>query len=98
MNLFREFSSLLKPYGVMWGGDWERLVDGPHFQLPMTALDARRGEIPTLTLPPPEESGWALVVTEAGKQPIVLWLDEGEHIVTRTAPDRKRVYVDIRRD
>lgn len=102
LSLFQRFAALLKPYGIEWGGDWDRLVDGPHFQLPMTAEDARAGRVPRLALPvsaPTSEPGWAVVVShEGGKSPTVIWLGADEHIVTRVAPDRKRFYLDIRKD
>lgn len=94
MSLYERFAELLTPFGVEWGGTWERLVDGPHFQLPMTAADARGGRVPQLALPVEE---WALVITRDGAEHTVLWLNPGEDVVMRVAPDRKRVYADIRR-
>ena len=40
---FGQFSK--ENLGLVWGGDFEGLVDGPHHQLPMTWEDARDGHV-----------------------------------------------------
>jgi hypothetical protein len=45
---FRTFGTKAKSLGLVWGGDWVGLVDGPHIQMPMTWEDARDTNIPPL--------------------------------------------------
>jgi peptidoglycan L-alanyl-D-glutamate endopeptidase CwlK len=47
-NLFEKFAAITEALGLEWGGRWPGLVDGPHFQMPMTWQDAKAGRIPIL--------------------------------------------------
>lgn len=59
MRYFRLFAEMAKTLGLEWGGDWKGLVDGPHFQMPMTWEMAQRETIPGLPSLP-KHSLWAL--------------------------------------
>lgn len=48
---FRRFGALAKEIGLVWGGDWPDLVDGPHLQFDMTAKQAALGVVPDDALP-----------------------------------------------
>jgi hypothetical protein len=53
---YERLGVLAESIGLEWGGRWKGLVDGPHFQLPMTYQDARIGKLPTMPpLPQPPE-------------------------------------------
>lgn len=47
---FQRFGALAKEIGLLWGGDWPGLVDGPHIQFNMTFMDARAGLVPAKAL------------------------------------------------
>lgn len=52
MRYYRLFADMAKALGLEWGGDWTNLVDGPHFQMPMTWQMAKQKKIPGLPTPP----------------------------------------------
>lgn len=108
LGLFREFADLLEPFGLQWGGRWKDLVDGPHFQLPMTAADASAGKVPELPKlkalietqrkdehRPGSDAEWRVVYMLDGEvlHTADLW---GRNVIQRVDPARKRVYVDAR--
>jgi len=37
-NRWQEIGTIGKSHGLVWGGDWTRLVDKPHFQLSMSDI------------------------------------------------------------
>jgi len=45
---FERWGELAESLGLVWGGRWQHLVDGPHVQMPMTWQDAKAGRIPSL--------------------------------------------------
>lgn len=45
---YERWGALAKEVGLVWGGDWQGLRDGPHVQMPMTWRDAKAGDVPTL--------------------------------------------------
>lgn len=97
-HLFEKMAAILEPLGLEWGGRWPGLVDGPHFQLPMTVDDARYGRIPTLNLPEESSEPWVLVVMRNGDVEYKTLIGDGEHVAKRVDPARRRVYVDVRGD
>lgn len=78
---FERFGQLAKSIGLVWGGDWPGLVDGPHVQLDMSAALARAGVVPPEARPRiPTESPLlpvdSLYVYRAGRaSPLVFALD-----------------------
>jgi peptidoglycan L-alanyl-D-glutamate endopeptidase CwlK len=100
--LFEKMAEVLEPLGLEWGGRWPRLVDGPHFQLPMSVDDARQGRIPPMpaidALSEKQAPAWLLVVMRNGDVEYKAALASGESVVTRVDPARHRVYVDVRGD
>lgn len=100
MNLFTDMADIAKPLGLEWGGDWEALVDGPHFQLPVTAEQARRGQLPSLDPLGPKRSDekHKLIFMIEGKVVEVHDLEQGMDVVVRYAPERRRIYVDARKE
>lgn len=114
MTLFRQFAAILKPLGLEWGGDWKDLVDGPHFQLPMTAQNARDGNVPRMLKienlqkeledeavgDGDDEDQWRLVVM-LDREPLFMHYfgELGERrIMTNVDSHKRRVYVDIRKE
>jgi peptidoglycan L-alanyl-D-glutamate endopeptidase CwlK len=100
-HLFEKMADILEALGLEWGGRWPGLVDGPHFQLPMTLDDARYGRIPETpaidALKKPGEP-WMLVVMRKGDVEYKALIGDGEHVAKRVDPARRRVYVDVRGD
>lgn len=48
LQLFRNFATIAKRYGLSWGGSWLRFKDYPHFEPPkFTWHDAANHKIPT---------------------------------------------------
>lgn len=103
-GLFGKAADILEPTGLEWGGRWSSLRDGPHFQMPMTIEDAKRGAVPKLpSLTPVEKAA-----NGAGEMKLVVMRDgeimgshafiEGSDVVVRYAPERKRVYIDVREE
>lgn len=97
-HLFEKMAAILEAFGLEWGGRWPGLVDGPHFQLPMTLDDARQGLVPALNLPEEDPEPWKLVVMRNGDVEYKALIGDGEHVVKRVDPVRRRVYVDVRGD
>lgn len=101
LETFRRFADLLKPHGLIWGGDWP-MRDGPHVQLDMTAADAKAGRVPKLASnianppafkPTPER---LLVVEDASGERHVHQIPAGFDVLVRAALDRDRIYVTVR--
>jgi hypothetical protein len=100
-HLFEKMAVFGDEVQLEWGGRWPQLVDGPHFQLPMTVDDAKAGRLPFLNelkrlVPVPEP--WRLVVMVKGVVKDVLEFVDADDIVVRYSPDRKRIYLDIKRE
>jgi hypothetical protein len=106
-HLFEKMAGIGEPLGLEWGGRWEKLVDGPHFQLPMTWRDAAAGKLPALPPLPPGMTDLIgegdvpdfklVVISEPKQEQHVLEIPKNHHVVTRYDPDRRRYYVVIRR-
>jgi peptidoglycan LD-endopeptidase CwlK len=108
MNLFKLMADIGEPLGLEWGGRWKDLVDGPHFQLPMTWQQARDGLVPKLPLlpgsvpvppvPSPRDidEPWKLVLFDGHEERVVI-IPESPNVATRYDAARKRVYVTIQR-
>lgn len=101
-HLFDKMAAIAEPLGLVWGGRWKGLVDGPHFQMPMTWQQAVAGEIPALPpmptmkeLPPPTDDGWKLVIEIDGKVTIAAITPYSEPRL-RVAPHRKRIYLTLK--
>jgi peptidoglycan L-alanyl-D-glutamate endopeptidase CwlK len=97
-HLFEKMARFGEEVGLEWGGRWPGLVDGPHFQLPMTPEQVKRGDM--VMLPPiPESSGpWKIVVLVDG---VVKWTwdaKESQDVVVRYSADRKRIYLDVKKE
>jgi peptidoglycan L-alanyl-D-glutamate endopeptidase CwlK len=54
-HLFEKFGQMAKKIGLVWGGDWPGLVDGPNIQMRMTWRDAQDERVPQLPPLPGEE-------------------------------------------
>lgn len=98
-HLFDKMAAILEPLGLEWGGRWAGLVDGPHFQLPMSLDAARNGRVPTLPaiadLAKEKAEPWMLVVMLNGDVEYKALVAPGASVLSRTDPDRRRVYVDV---
>lgn len=92
---FEAFAQEAKRIGLEWGGDWPGLRDGPHFQfLAATPAHARDGVIP---MPPNvPKGGWLLVLMVNGETVQTVPMQGESNVVTRSAPERRRYYVDVR--
>jgi len=56
-NLFKEWGRRGEKLGLVWGGRFPGLADGPHLEMPMTWQDAQLGKIPPQLPPLPPPSG-----------------------------------------
>lgn len=69
---YQRFGELAESIGLVWGGRWAGLVDGPHIQLPMTWQDAKAGKYPDLPLlPRPRAELQVVVITGLAESEIV---------------------------
>ncbi len=99
-ELYERFAQLAKPLGLEWGGDWQGLRDGPHFQLPMNHMDALAGNVPSLPPLPTEQPvtrGWKVNVMEDEE---IVYRGEltGDFVISTRQDSAKRTYyVFIRR-
>lgn len=94
---YAEFGEMAKNVGLEWGGDWTRLVDRAHVQMPMTWYAALDGRIPELPpLPAKRTDEWQLVVHLRSNVMQVVPIPPGTHVVTRMDADKRRIWVDVR--
>jgi hypothetical protein len=97
-HLFEKMAEFGDEAGLEWGGRWTRLVDGPHFQFPMTLDMARQGQVPDLKPLPRAEDLWIVVVMEAGVIKGTLSFTAGQDVVMRYSSARRRIYVDVKKE
>ena len=101
-HLFEKLAAFGDEVQLEWGGRWPQLVDGPHFQLPMTRADAKANRLPILKSlgepAVPVGDTWRLVVMSAGVVREVMEFPEADDVVVRYSPGRKRVYLDVKRE
>lgn len=100
-EFYERAAELLKPTGLEWGGDWEDLRDGVHFQMPMSEAEARLGEVPDLPGldgEPIAVQPQKVVLMVEGEVKSVVEVPEHGDVVVRYSPDRRRIYVDARKD
>jgi peptidoglycan L-alanyl-D-glutamate endopeptidase CwlK len=97
-HLFEKMASFGDEAGLEWGGRWPYLVDGPHFQLPMTVEMAKRGEVPSMPSIPGEEEEWQVLVLDGGEIKAILPFIARRDVVVRYSSRRKRVYIDVKKE
>jgi len=100
-DLFEKMAVLGDQVGLEWGGRWQGLVDGPHFQVPVKASEVAKGVgIPKLPSHPslPGQDGWRLVIMRDGAPLKIIEMLEAEDVVMRYSAEKRRVYVDLRKE
>ena len=101
-HLFEKMAVFGDECGLEWGGRWPGLVDGPHFQLPMTIEDAKAGRFPFLKPIPGaveiDGGGWKVVVLTHGVVRETYEIDGADDVVVRYSAGRKRVYLDVKKE
>jgi len=98
---FEQWGRLAEEAGLEWGGRWPGLVDGPHVQWPVKWQAAQAGHLPPLkSFPTQPSSGseWKVVYLWEGATLAVRDLPKDMDVLVRYAPERKRVYIDARRE
>ncbi len=94
---YQLWGELAEEIGLVWGGRWPRLVDGPHVQMPMSWEDARDGNIPELPPLPDaaEDRVRKLVVQLSTGERYVYDIPHEAGIVVRDSRKRNRVYLTV---
>ena len=96
--LFERMGFMGERAGLEWGGRWPNLVDGPHFQLPMTVAMAKAGEVPEMPELLGRDTRRKIVVMREGRVITAVDMQEDDDLVVRYSQSRKRVYVDVRKE
>ena len=97
-HLFEKMAEFGDEVGLEWGGRWRGLVDGPHFQLPMTLDMARRGETPSMQPIPGVKEQWIVVLMDGGVIKDSLSFVAGQDVVVRYSSGRRRIYIDLKKE
>ena len=104
-HLFEKMAEFGDAVGLEWGGRWPYLVDGPHFQLPVTVsmikqkIEPHLKPIPSLASKPPMPTdGWLVVVMNGGKQVATMSIGDADDVVVRYSPTKKRIYLDAKKE
>lgn len=96
--LFERMGFIGEKTGLEWGGRWPNLVDGPHFQLPMTISMAKEGRVPEMPELLGRDTRRKIVLMREGRMLNVVDMEEDDDVVVRYSQSRRRVYVDVRKE
>lgn len=97
-NLFEAMALFGDEVGLEWGGRWIGLVDGPHFQLPMTLDMARAAQIPDMRPIPSAKEQWLIVVLDGGIVRDTLAFAADRDVLVRYSSRRRRIYIDLKKE